>query len=170
MGLIDGPFGFKVDADAGLVIGHRGKPVGSPNTRGYLQVDARRRGLGLPFVHRIIWEAANGPIPAGYEINHKNGIKSDNRIANLEVTTRSENMRHAFRTGLKSNVGVTGRPRSLTPEQVQALRDIRSMPASPSLQWLADRLGVTRETVSRAIRDDKYLRARGHDIEVEVVD
>lgn len=54
--------------------------------------------------HRLIWQFHFGDIPEGMQINHKNGVKSDNRIGNLEVCTPSENVLHAFRTGLKTGV------------------------------------------------------------------
>lgn len=46
------------------------------------------------YIHRAVWEAFRGPIPAGMHINHKNSIKSDNRLSNLELATPLENARH----------------------------------------------------------------------------
>ena len=43
------------------------------------------------FVHRLVWEAFNGPIPEGMEINHINEIKTDNRLCNIELCTRKYN-------------------------------------------------------------------------------
>jgi hypothetical protein len=51
-------------------------------------------------VHRFIWEYFNGPIPKELQINHINGIKTDNRLGNLELVTHKENIRHAWRIGL----------------------------------------------------------------------
>lgn len=58
--------------------------------------------------HRLTWEAFNGPIPEGLVINHKNGVKDDNRLDNLEVVTVAENTRHGFR--------VLGRPPNKNPK------------------------------------------------------
>ena len=48
--------------------------------------------------HRIVWLFHNGLIPKEFEINHKNGDKADNRLVNLELMTRSENVKHGFDT------------------------------------------------------------------------
>lgn len=69
-----------------------------PKKTGYVTYhlcrDGERKDL---LAHRLVWEGFNGPIPDGFEINHKNGVRSDNRLENLELLTRSENMKHKFR-------------------------------------------------------------------------
>lgn len=51
-------------------------------------------------VHKIIALTYFGPKVGENEINHKNGIKTDNSVSNLEYCSRSENVKHAYRTGL----------------------------------------------------------------------
>ena len=50
-------------------------------------------------VHRLVWEAFNGEIPEGMEVNHINEITTDNRLDNLNLLTHCQNVRYG--TGIK---------------------------------------------------------------------
>jgi len=39
------------------------------------------------YEHIVVWEKAYGPVPKGFEIHHRNEIKNDNRLENLECIT-----------------------------------------------------------------------------------
>jgi hypothetical protein len=65
-------------------------------SRGYLQVVLYNKGTSKTRkVHRCIMETFCGI--SKQECNHINGIRTDNRIDNLEYCTRSENQKHAYK-------------------------------------------------------------------------
>jgi hypothetical protein len=71
-------------------------------TTGYVVVNVCVDGKkGVAHVHSLVAEAHIGPRPAGMEINHKDGDKGNCAVSNLEYVTRSENGKHAWRTGLQ---------------------------------------------------------------------
>ena len=68
------------------------------------------------------------------EINHKNGDKTDNSANNLEWATRSENILHAFQTGLKtSQRGEQCSWAKLTEQDVRLIRQIGNRQTRVSL-------------------------------------
>lgn len=42
-------------------------------------------------VHNLVWEAFNGGVPEGFEVDHINTIRDDNRLENLRLVTKKEN-------------------------------------------------------------------------------
>lgn len=68
---------------------------GSIRTDGYHQVKLLSLENKAILTHRLVWEVFNGKIPENMLINHKNGIKNDNRLENLELVTHQENMKKA---------------------------------------------------------------------------
>jgi len=55
-------------------------------------------------VHRMVMLSHIWPCPEGLEVNHLNWIKTDNRLENLEYTTRQKNMKHAIATWLRKPI------------------------------------------------------------------
>lgn len=126
----------------------------APNSWGYKQAKLCRNGSGeLRLVHRLVVEAFSGPIPAGMEINHKNGVKTDNRLCNLEVVTPKENIHHAHASGLTSNRGDTHRMAKLCRESVA---EIRLRAGETTQAALANEYGVSPSTISRVLSGDVW--------------
>lgn len=110
--------------------------------------------------HRIIWEWANGPIPEGMQINHKDLNKQNNRIDNLELATNLENMRHSFahdRTRAWEHIKAKrkgnwrpGKP-IMTEEQRMLMYTMRVSGAS--LNQISQATGYSPTYISRVVRD-----------------
>jgi len=87
--------------DTGEVRGRGGRCLAQcKNTNGYAQVplvcsDGKRRQF---LVARLVLQAFTKVVGInGLQANHKNGVRDDNRLANLEWVSASENSLHAYR-------------------------------------------------------------------------
>ena len=98
---------------------------------GYLQVGLITGQKQIRYlVHRIVAHAFIPKIDGKTFVNHKNGIKTDNRVENLEWVTRSENIKHAFKIGLQCNKGENHPSNKLKELQVIEIRSKHSQGVS----------------------------------------
>jgi hypothetical protein len=76
------------------------KPINGSD--GYYYVGLSNKSKVKRFaIHRIVASAFLSNDENKREVNHINGIKTDNRLENIEWVTPSENMKHAYKFGLK---------------------------------------------------------------------
>jgi len=83
------------DPETGLFtnIAKRGKCTpgsvsGTITPQGYLQIGIDWK---LYLAHRLAWHISTGVDPGEFEIDHINGITTDNRISNLRLTSKVQN-------------------------------------------------------------------------------
>ena len=139
-------------SNKGNVISHK-RGAGCPlkvcyTNDGYQMVNASRPPQ---YVHRLVAETWI-PNPNDYpQVNHINGNKDDNSVENLEWTTRSQNMRHAYRTGL---LKVEGTP----------IRILETGEVYESISECARRIGVSRGHISNCLAG-RNQTCRGHHFE-----
>lgn len=76
----------------------------SINHKGYEVIDLRKNGKReCGFVHRLVGKAFIKNPDNKKQINHKNGVKRDNNVDNLEWVTNKENVIHAYKNNLNNN-------------------------------------------------------------------
>lgn len=77
-------------------------------------------------VHRLVALSFVDGYFEGAQINHIDGVKTNNTPANLEFCTSAHNVNHSIATGLRDNFGVKHWACKLTEDQVLEIRKLYS--------------------------------------------
>jgi hypothetical protein len=129
------------------------------NKRGYpvVQLWKDNHGHGQA-THCVVARAFLGPAPDGAEVNHKDGNKTNPVLSNLEYVTRSGNITHAYRVGLRVS-GASHNWAKLTESQVKEIRSLH-VPGEYGCRRLARRFGVSKNTIQLILNGQNWAHER----------
>lgn len=135
-----------------------------PTKQGYTRYAfAAHNAVKYCLAHRVVWEAFNGPIAPGLQINHKNGVKDDNRLSNLEVVTPSENTFHKFRSlgHAAPNNPVHGSRNGAAKLKETDIPKIFALKKAGLYQKeIAGRFGISQSSVSLILRGEVWTKTK----------
>jgi len=129
----------------GTKVGHILKPWKISD--GYLIIELRKNGESYSkLIARLVTENFIGPCPEGQECNHKDGVKTNNNINNLEWVTHSQNIIHSIKTGLRP-MGENRTQAKLTNYKVKEIKHLLKN-TNLSFEKIAKLFGVSDSTIN----------------------
>lgn len=122
------------------------------NGKGYLQVGFGRKTK--KYIHRLVAELYISNPHKHKEINHKDGIKSNNSVGNLEWCSRRQNIKHSHKLGL-APAGERSTLSKLREKQVLDIKK-RLQKGNMPQQKIASLYGVAQATISDIKRNKTW--------------
>ena len=139
---------WDIDVEKGIVIGNKG--IFSQKSRnGYIRTATTWRGKVYYFYGHQIIATAGGLNSTSMTINHINGDKTDNRLVNLEIMSKKDNLKHAFETGLNNKSGEHHHNTHLRNADIILIRELYLKGVYQ--KDIAKTFSITQQTVSKII-------------------
>lgn len=130
------------------------------NHGGYCAVNlyAKNGKMKQERVHRLVAIAFIDNPNNFSVVNHLNGIKTDNRVENLEWTTQKENVRHAYDNNLGNFQENLVKARQVTRKTYSVYYDGNLIGQYKGRKAAAEAAGCTEKTIYRCIRENRKTK------------
>lgn len=126
------------------------------NGRGYKISSLSKNGRKNHYIHRLVAEAFIPNPDKKPQVNHINGIKSDNRVENLEWVSCLENLHHALDNNLRDTKGEKSPTAKLSEIQVLAIRRLYRINPNFNKSAVARKLNVRDTTIHKIINNERW--------------